>query len=66
MSYRCPLARLIPDRPDVEQIKQDGWRDHGILVVCYDDPDLDFVDREFVKRLGERLYGPKRCDAVKR
>ena len=29
-AYRCALARLQPDpRPDPEQIKREGWRDHA-------------------------------------
>ena len=60
-AYRCALARLQPDpRPDPEQIKREGWRDQHILVVSERDERLDFVEREFVRRLGDRLYGGKR------
>jgi hypothetical protein len=55
--YRCPLGRLQPTRPDVDAIKRDGWRDQGILVVSLDDERLDWIERELVKRIGERLYG---------
>ncbi len=58
--YRCPLASLQPSRPDTEQIKREGWQEQGILVVSVDDHRLDFVQREFVKQLGEKLYGSKR------
>lgn len=62
-AYRCALARLQPDpRPDPEQIKRQGWREQHILVVSEDDARLDFVEREFVRRIGERLYGGKRHD----
>lgn len=54
--YRCPLGR-IPERSDPEYIKRDGWRDQHILVVSVSDERLDFVEREFVRRLGDRLYG---------
>ncbi len=57
MSYRCPLARLQPERPDPEKIKRDGWREQGILVVAVDDWRLDIVEREFVRQIGEHLYG---------
>ena len=40
-----------------ELLKQRGWRDQHILVVSEEDERLDFVEREFVRRLGERLYG---------
>lgn len=55
--YRCPLGRLQPHITDLDAIKQQGWRDQHILVVSESDDRLDFVEREFVKRIGERLYG---------
>ena len=58
--YRCPLGRLQPQTTDLEAIKQTGWRDQHILVVSEEDVRLDFVEREFVRRIGERLYGGKR------
>lgn len=57
--YRCALARLQPETADLEAIKRQGWRDQHILVVSAADERLDFVEREFVRRLGERLYGTK-------
>ncbi len=58
--YLCPLGRLQPQTTDLEAIKQTGWRDQHILVVSEEDARLDFVEREFVRRIGERLYGGKR------
>ena len=58
--YRCPLGRLQPQTTDLDAIKQTGWRDQHILVVSEEDVRLDFVEREFVRRIGERLYGGKR------
>lgn len=55
--YRCLLGHLQPQATDLDAIKQRGWRDQHILVVSESDERLDFVEREFVKRLGERLYG---------
>ncbi len=55
--YRCPLGRLQPDVKDLEAVKETGWREQRILVVSDADERLDFVEREFVRRLGERLYG---------
>jgi len=56
--YRCPLDRLQPVVTDLEAVKTAGWREQRILVVSDTDERLDFVEREFVRRLGERLYGP--------
>jgi hypothetical protein len=39
--YRCPLARLLPEPPDLDAIKREGWRDQGILVVSVSDARLD-------------------------
>lgn len=55
--YRCPLGRLQPQTTDLDSIKERGWRDQHILVVSESDERLDFVEREFVKRIGQRLYG---------
>lgn len=60
--YRSPLGRLQPQITDLDAIKQTGWRDQHILVVSEQDERLDFVEREFVRRIGERLYGGKRHD----
>lgn len=55
--YRCPLGRLQPNVTDLEAVKETGWRERHILVVAEDDTRLDFVEREFIRRIGERLYG---------
>ena len=58
--YRCPLGDLQPEPMDVERVKREGWHSDRILVVREDDDRLDFVEREFIKRIGERLYGKGR------
>ena len=58
-SYRCALGRGT-SREDPDAIKREGWRDQRILVVAANDDRLDFVEREFIRQLGERLYGEKR------
>ena len=55
--YRCPLGRLQPETTDLEAMKQRGWRDQHILVVNADDERLDWMERELVRQIGERLYG---------
>lgn len=60
--YRCPLGRLQPDTTDLDAMKRNGWRDHHILVVNESDERLDFIEREIVRRIGERLYGGPRHD----
>ena len=58
--YRCALGQAQPQSLDLDAIKQAGWREQRILVVNEADERLDFVEREFVRRLGERLYGGPR------
>ena len=60
--YRCPLGRLQPDTTDLDAMKRNGWRDRHILVVNESDERLDFIEREIVRRIGERLYGGARHD----
>lgn len=55
--YRCPLGALQPSKPDPEQVKREGWREQSILVVSLEDQRLDYFQREFVKQIGEKLYG---------
>lgn len=58
--YQSPLGRLQPEsRLDPEQVKREGWRDQHILVVSPDDDRLDWVERELLRRIGDRLYGEK-------
>ena len=48
---------MQPERMDIETVKQRGWREEHILVVSDSDSRLDFVERELIRRIGERLYG---------
>jgi hypothetical protein len=43
---------------DLDAVKRSGWREQHILVVSDQDERLDFLEREFIRRIGERLYGP--------
>ena len=58
--YQSPLGRLQPTVTDLDSIKQRGWRDQNILVVNAEDQRLDYLERELVRRIGERLYGTPR------
>jgi tetrahydromethanopterin S-methyltransferase subunit G len=58
--YRCPLGKLQAQTTDLDAVKEAGWREQHILVVNEADERLDFVEREIVRRIGERLYGRKR------
>jgi hypothetical protein len=40
-----------------DDVKRDGWHDHGVLAVAVDDQRLTWPERELVRTLGEKLYG---------
>jgi hypothetical protein len=42
---------------DAEQVKRQGWREQHILVIAQDDARLDFLERQLIASIGERLYG---------
>jgi hypothetical protein len=46
-------------RRSVEQVKRDGWIEQAMLVVSVDDHRLTWPEREFIRQLGERLYGKR-------
>lgn len=46
-------------RRSTEQVKQEGWQEQGVLVVAVDDQRLTWPERELVRQLGKKLYGPQ-------
>ena len=59
--------RFVPkdyggERRSADQVKQDGWREQGLLAVAVDDERLSWPEQELVRQLGEKLYG-KRAEA---
>ena len=42
---------------DVEATKRQGWRDQHILVISESDTRLNFLERQLIRSIGERLYG---------
>lgn len=48
------------ERRPPEDIKREGWRDQGVLVVSDADPRLSWPERELVRQLGTRLYGQRK------
>lgn len=45
------------NRRPPDEIKRDGWREQGVLVVNADDVRLSWAERELIRQLGEKLYG---------
>lgn len=48
------------ERTPPENIKREGWRDQGVLVVSDADPRLSWPERELVRQLGTKLYGQRK------
>jgi hypothetical protein len=40
-----------------EDVKRDGWREQGLLAVSVDDRRLSWPEREFIRQIGDKLYG---------
>lgn len=57
--YPSSLGRIQPTTIDVAAVKRNGWQQQHILVIAETDERLDMVEREFVRRIGNRLYGGK-------
>lgn len=47
------------ERRAPEDVKREGWREQGVLVVDTADNRLTWPERELILRLGERLYGKR-------
>jgi len=55
--YRSPLGRMQANPMDVEATKRQGWREQHILVISEQDTRLNFLERQLIRSIGERLYG---------
>jgi hypothetical protein len=61
---RSSLSRFVPVRMDPEKEKRNGWSNHGILVVAMEDQRLGWPEREMVKHLAKKLFGPQAVKEV--
>jgi len=46
-------------RRNPDEVKRDGWHEQRVLAVHADDQRLTWPERELVRQLGEKLYGPR-------
>lgn len=51
-------TRQIGREVDYEGMKRNGFHDQGIVVAKLDDPRLDAFERQFLKNIGRKIYGP--------
>jgi hypothetical protein len=42
-----------------EEVKREGWIEQAILVISADDHRLSWPEREFIRQIGEKLYGKR-------
>jgi hypothetical protein len=63
--YPSPLGRMQANPMDVEATKRQGWREQHILVISEDDKRLNFLERQLIRSIGERLYGLSHPSAAK-
>jgi hypothetical protein len=47
------------ERVPPDDMKRQGWKEQGILVVDISDGRLTWPERELLKQLGTKLYGTK-------
>ncbi len=64
--YPSPLGRMQANPMDVEATKRQGWREQHILVISEDDKRLNFLERQLIRSIGERLYGQSSPASAKR
>ncbi len=58
-SPTCALGKFVPAQMNVEEVKREGFIQHGILVVAVDDQRLSWIERQIIKQLGERIYAQR-------
>ena len=55
--YPSPLGRMQAQSMDIDAVKRSGWNEQHILVISESDKRLDPMERDLIRRLGNRLYG---------
>ncbi len=64
--YPSPLGHMQANPMDVEATKRQGWREQHILVISEKDTRLNFLERQLIRSIGERLYGQSHYAQPKR
>jgi hypothetical protein len=57
--YQSPLGRIQPNKINPEQVKKQGWKENGILVVNVNDDRLNWPEKELIKQIGVKIYKTK-------
>lgn len=56
--YRNPLN--LSNSVDYEAMIRNGWLDQGAFYINVDDDRLNWVERQIITNVAERLYGKRR------
>ena len=63
-NYRCPLGTAAGQSPknedEMELMRRAAWRKQGILNVDPCDNRLAWPEKELLKQIAVRFYGPRR------
>lgn len=58
--YRNPLN--LSNSVDYDAMVRNGWLDQGAFYIQIDDDRLNWVERQMISNVAERLYGKRRKD----
>jgi len=61
---RYPPKGFGGERVSPDDMKRQGWKEQGILVVDLADQRLTWPERELVKQLGVKLFGTEPREAA--
>lgn len=53
------LPRAAASKEELEAMRRRAWQKEGVLSLRDGDDRLTWPERELVRQLGERLYGPR-------
>lgn len=57
--YRNPLN--LSNSVDYDAMVRNGWLDQGAFYIQIDDDRLNWVERQMISNVAERLYGKRRA-----
>ncbi len=56
-SLASHVAQAPTGRDAMDELRRAAWREQGVLNIAPSDPRLRPAEREFVRQIGERVYG---------
>jgi hypothetical protein len=56
---RSSLAGVVSSGTDLDEMKKNGWKEHGIFVIDIRYAGLNNAERAFLENLGAKVYGKR-------